>query len=114
MRGVLTFFLSAVAAMPAHAEKLDDLWAIAEVRIIVERCKYARVDERAVAAVREKARIDLKENAEDRWWYAYYKDDRRNMLWVKGDGAVCQRGYMLYGPGTWPQQRLLIFDPSWK
>ena len=97
-----------IAAGPALADKPDDIWTLAEARIFVERCPYASVDERVMAGIAERSRIDLKENAEDREYYASLKNERSDFFWARTHQQMCTLGWLRYGPrGT--DKNLLIF-----
>jgi len=100
--------LMPLGAEAALADKPDDIWTMAQARIIAERCPYASVDERVMAGIAERSRIDLKENAEDRQYYAYLKNDRRDQFWARTQQQMCTLGWLGFGPhGT--AKNLLIF-----
>lgn len=99
-----------VICRAAHADPQDDIWSMAEARIIAERCPHAKVDERVMASIRERSHIDLKENPDDRAQYAFRLEDRRDQYWARTEWQMCLRGWLGYGPNGMDVRNLLIFD----
>lgn len=103
--------LMLVVYTPDYSEDRAGLVAsIAEATVITERCKIAHLDHEAVVRLSLEAGVDLLNDNELRQYYLFQLQNVRDRMWNRGDMAVCDLGWLFYGPKGLPDTRILIFD----